>query len=61
MSGKFYLIGFVCLLVAIAVYQYRKPSPKILTDEERTDIALRKIIENRTSSYKSVAVGYVAN
>ena len=49
------------MLVAIAVYQYGKQSRKILSDEERTDIALRKLLENRTSSYRSVAVGYVAN
>ena len=57
MSGKFYILGFICLVVGIAVYQYRKQAPQSV--EERTAIALRKIIGNRASSYRKVAVGYV--
>ena len=56
MSSKFYILGFIFLFVAIAVYQYQK---KVFSIEENTAIALQKVIGNRTSSYTKVAVGYV--
>ena len=60
MSNKIIFFAFICLLFAIAVYQYQKRGSQRLSAEERTAIALRKVIENRTSSYRKVAVGYVS-
>ena len=59
MSNQVYIVGFIFLLVSIALYQYQKQAPQTLSVEERTAIALRKTIGNRTSSYRNVAVGYV--
>ena len=61
MSDKVIILGLICLIVAIAVYQYQKRDSQTLSVEERTAIALRKVIGNRTSCYNKVAVGTNSN
>ncbi|XP_028390776.1 ADP-dependent glucokinase-like [Dendronephthya gigantea] len=61
MSNKFYIFGVICVIFALAIYQYQKQGRQTLSIEKRTAFALWKIIENRTSSYRKIAVGTNAN